>query len=359
MSDKPFLPPDPAVQQRRDARDFGLALQALICGRGDPDAARRFLNAQCAPGQIAEIADGIFQRAAVPGFAISENEALAAFNRSAAAWLASAAAFSPFDAAAVDFRPVPLEIVSPAAAIGVAASAGAVAEGQPTSVTAAQMTALPNLEPLKCAAIAVITSELARLSGVSDFISAEVLNSVVKSVNAAFLSQLIEATSPTSSTRDPGQDLAALLAAIDYGADASLYLVLEKSAVKSASMAVGSSGNRLFPALGPLGGMIVPGVRCMPCESLASGTGVLFDAKSIVGNAGNVVIDVSTRAALEMASDPTVAVAGGSPSIPTGTTLVSMFQSGASAVRTVRWFSFKLLRAAASLSGVSYVGGSP
>jgi hypothetical protein len=69
---------------------------------------------------------------------------------------------------------------------------------------------------------------------------------------------------------------------------------------------------------------------------------------------GNIAIDVSTEASLQMDSAPTVAVTGGSPPAPTAAQLVSMFQTNSMAVRAEREINWLLRRAAS----VAYIGGA-
>ncbi|MDU3897845.1 MAG: hypothetical protein E7G69_15240, partial [Enterobacter sp.] len=71
------------------------------------------------------------------------------------------------------------------------------------------------------------------------------------------------------------------------------------------------------------------------------------DAQPIYG----VAVDMSREASLEMESDPT-----GDSVSPTGTELVSMFQTNSVAIRAERWINWKRRRTAAVavISGVNY-----
>jgi HK97 family phage major capsid protein/HK97 family phage prohead protease len=72
---------------------------------------------------------------------------------------------------------------------------------------------------------------------------------------------------------------------------------------------------------------------------------------------GQVVVDASTEASLQMDSAPTMASTSGSPATPTATQVVSMFQTNSIAIRAERFINWARRRDAAVqyLTGVHYV----
>lgn len=98
------------------------------------------------------------------------------------------------------------------------------------------------------------------------------------------------------------------------------------------------------------------GVPTLISDSLPTGTGVMFDAAQVGANSGEVRVDSSTVADIQMDNAPTNSAGAGSPPTPVPTTIVSLWQTNSVALRVERYFLAKLLRsgAVASLSGVSY-----
>jgi hypothetical protein len=116
-----------------------------------------------------------------------------------------------------------------------------------------------------------------------------------------------------------------------------------------------TSGVRLWPDMGPLGGMMAS-VPALVSGKLPSGYAVLLDAAAIALGSDAVALDRSEITSLQMDGAPGMSAAGGSPVAPTGMTTVSMFQTGSSALRAERFIAWATTRtrAVAALSGVSY-----
>jgi HK97 family phage major capsid protein/HK97 family phage prohead protease len=88
---------------------------------------------------------------------------------------------------------------------------------------------------------------------------------------------------------------------------------------------------------------------------------ILANANDIyLADDGQVVIDVSREASLEMSDTPTNASAAGSPLAPVPTQLVSLWQSNSIGLRAERFVNWKKRRAAAVsyISGVNWASGA-
>jgi HK97 family phage major capsid protein/HK97 family phage prohead protease len=105
-------------------------------------------------------------------------------------------------------------------------------------------------------------------------------------------------------------------------------------------------GQKEFPDVSMLGGTFegLPVITSEYVPSVSAGaTVILANASDIwLADDGQVVIDASREASLQMLDNPTNDASSGTP-----TTMVSMFQTNSVAMRAERWINWKLRRAAA------------
>ena len=121
-------------------------------------------------------------------------------------------------------------------------------------------------------------------------------------------------------------------------------------------------GQKEWPDITMNGGTFegLPVIASQYCASVGSPAGgllILANASDIyLSDDGQVVIDASREASLEMKTDPTNTPAGGSPLAPTATSMVSLWQTDAIGLRAERFINWQRRRdsAVAYLAAVNY-----
>jgi HK97 family phage major capsid protein len=131
--------------------------------------------------------------------------------------------------------------------------------------------------------------------------------------------------------------------------------IMSATTALSLSLMRNALGQKEFPDINMMGGTFegLPVVvsEYVPYDSSGHYV-VLANASDIwLADDGNVVIDASREASLQMLDDPTNNSSSG-----TATTMVSMFQTNSVAIRAERWINWKLRRASAVavISGVNW-----
>lgn len=353
---KSFLPPSPEVVRARRVKNFSEALLLMAIGRGDPLAVLKAGNRRLSP-EVHNIAAGLVeqQRAAIGALNTDESsgDALINYGNAAASWIGALATSGVFDRIANDGVQLPL-MIQHSAVVTDAFAASEISEAQPKKVARLTLESLGVVRLAKAIGLVAVSQELLRFSGARDFLNSELTKAVVAATDALFLGDLIGATTPIVSTAAEA-DFAALVAALTYGSNAKLYYVVSPKAAGKIATTVGTSGNLQWPNMTPTGGTMA-GVPTLISDSLPTGTGVMFDAAQVGANSGEVRVDSSTVADIQMDNAPTNSAGAGSPPTPVPTTIVSLWQTNSVALRVERYFLAKLLRsgAVASLSGVSY-----
>lgn len=219
----------------------------------------------------------------------------------------------------------------------------------------------------KVAAIAVITRELARFSTPSaetivrdqlaracveridtDFV--DPAKAVSSGVNPASITNGLTALSSAGTSADNArtdiQNLleSFILANLD---PTSLVIIMPSTLALALSIMVNSLGQREFPDLTMRGGTLlgIPVITSQYAASAATfGNMVIAVNANDVGLAddGQVDVDISSEASLEMLDNPT-----NSAATPTPTTMVSMFQTNSLALRAERFINWVKLRSTA------------
>jgi HK97 family phage major capsid protein len=241
-----------------------------------------------------------------------------------------------------------------------------VGEGAPKPLTAFEYN-VTTLAYTKVAAISVITQELARFASPSadrltrdglraalieridiDFI--DPTSAAVANVQPASITNGLTPLSPSGTTADAARaDLANLLSSfIESNQDPTgLVLIMPATLALSLSLLRNSLGQPEFNGLTMRGGMLegIP-VIVSQYAANASGAGNLVIAVNtrevFLADDGEVTVDASTEASLQMLDNPT-----NNSATATATTMVSMFQTNSIALRAERFINWAKRRAAA------------
>jgi hypothetical protein len=274
-------------------------------------------------------------------------------------FVSSLRAYGAFDRMLADgaFRRVPL--ATPGIRISTSPLTGyGVAEGVGKPISRLSI-AGTGLERLKADAIIVVSDALAEAAsaGAQALISAELRAGVVAATDGVFLGALADGVSPVEGDGggDPWWDIGALLQALATDASSRLYLVVSPPLGKRMATITGAGGQRVFPAMGPLGGEAAPGLPVLVTDYLPIGTGspalplmMAVDASQIAADSGLVTLEQARHATVEMVDEPTQTGGGtGSPSVPTAAQMVSLWQTNSRGLRASRYFGFRKLRSEA------------
>lgn len=138
--------------------------------------------------------------------------------------------------------------------------------------------------------------------------------------------------------------------------------IMTNTTALALSLMTNALGQKEFPDITMNGGRFqgLPVITSQYCASVGSPSGgllILVNASDIyLSDDGQVVIDASREASLQMADNPTNTPAGGSPIAPTATSLVSLWQTDAIGLRAERFINWQRRRdsAVAYLAAVNY-----
>lgn len=218
----------------------------------------------------------------------------------------------------------------------------------------------------KVAAIAVLTDELIRFSNPAA--DALVRNALAEAVIARLDTDFINpakaevtGVSPASitngisgipSTGDPDADAEAAFGqfvAANLQPTGGVWIMSSTNAL-ALSMKKNALGQKMYPEMTLLGGTF-QGLPAIVSQYAGTNLTLLNAPDIYLADDGGVAVDMSREASLEMESDPT-----GDSVTPTGTEMVSMFQTNSVAIRAERWINWKRRRTAAVavITGVNY-----
>lgn len=222
----------------------------------------------------------------------------------------------------------------------------------------------------KVAAIAVLTDELIRFSNPAA--DALVRNALAEAVIARLDTDFINPAkaevanvSPASvtngivgiaSTGDPDTDAEAAFgqfAAANLQPTGGVWIMSSTNAL-GLSMKKNALGQKMYPEMTLLGGAF-QGLPAIVSQHAGTNLTLLNAPDIYLADDGGVAVDMSREASLEMESDPI-----GDSMTPTGTEMVSMFQTNSVAIRAERWINWKRRRTAAVavITDVNY-GATP
>lgn len=276
-------------------------------------------------------------------------------------------------------RRVPFNIRIPRQTSG--ASAYWVGEGQPKPVTNMAFDTI-TLRWTKLANIAVLTDEVARFSdpSVDTLVRDDLAAAIVAQQDSDFLSPTNSGTTdvkPASITNgvtpvassgtdaaDVRADVVALIGkfiTLNIPTSGLVWVGNETTATVLSTM-MNTLGQPEFPGMSSEGGTFMgrPFVASQAMAAsgspLTSSLILMRPSDILLADDGQVTVDASREASLQMDNSPTNASASGSPSSPTPTTTVSMFQSNSVAIRAERYINWARARTGSVqyLSGVAY-----
>jgi HK97 family phage major capsid protein len=335
--------------------DFLRAALCLLRTAGRPLAAVEV----CAVSGWRDSGADLYLRSAASAMSTSDSAPLAALNVIAAGFVEALRPFSAFDQLLGAARRVPMH--SALSIFELTGTGGEHLEGglKPGS----QFTVGPGtLSPHTVATFIVASDTLLKMMPQS---ALAVLRSVLPSAaardsDAVALPLLMAGLSPIASSgvdaKSVAADVAALLAAVEYGSDAQLRLVVHVGDAKILATMVTDDGARAFPNMSPTGGSLCGvGVIVSGDDSLVDSSGrslLLVDASQLAADATVPMIDASSAALLQLDTAPT-----------SGASAVnrSMFQENETALRVERRIAIARLRdtAAALVTGTSYEAATP
>lgn len=260
-------------------------------------------------------------------------------------------------------RQVPFNIRIPAQTSG--GSANWVGQGKAKPLTKFDFESI-TFSFAKVAAIAVLTDELIRFSNpaADSLVRNALAEAVIARLDTDFINPSkaeVANVSPASvtngiaaipSTGSPDDDAAAafgVFVAANLQPNGAVWLMSSTTAL-ALSMRKNALGQKEYPEMTLLGGTF-QGLPVIVSQYVGNQL-VLVNAPDIyLADDGGVAVDMSREASLEMESEPT-----GDSITPTGTELVSMFQTNSVAIRAERWINWKRRRTAAVavISGVNY-----
>jgi hypothetical protein len=231
------------------------------------------------------------------------------------------------------------------------------------------------LEPLKVANICVLTEELIRDSQPSSemIVRDSLRDALAARLDIDFINPAKTASagvSPASITNG-----AATIASVGTDADAVRLMIralfakfieannaptggvwiMSSTTALSLSLMVNALGQEEFPGLNMMGGTF-QGLPVIVSDHVGSIVVLAKASEIFIGEDGGLTVDLSRDATLEMSDAPTQDALAG-----TGTTLVSMFQVGAVAIRCERVINWRRARVSsvAFLRDVAWGGSVP
>ena len=221
--------------------------------------------------------------------------------------------------------------------------------------TAAELEQLDGtaLDPLKIAAIFVLTEEIVRFARpgadvllrdvlarqLARFADAQFIDPSVAAVSNISPASITNALTPLASTGDPGFDANNLI--IEYVSNGGS---LERAAFVLSSqnaVAMRLSGNDLFSDLTRSGGAIA-GIPAVASDAVGSILVLLDTARVLLADDGQLAVDASRNTSIEMSDAPS------SHAGTTGSSLVSMFQTDSVATKAERYINWIALTGAAA-----------
>lgn len=237
-----------------------------------------------------------------------------------------------------------------------------VGEGKPTPVSKEAFDQV-TMAYTKVGALAVISKELARFSSPSAEL--QVRNALVKSTVARLDTDFIDPDKAASAGVNPASitngltglttagtsadnvrtDIIKLLAAFQTSNfnPANLVLIMPNTLAMALSVLATSLGTKQFPNMGVNGGYL-EGIPVIASQYAASGASygnmvIAVDASSVgLADDGDVTVDISMEASLEMLDNPTNALT------PTATSMVSLWQTGSMGIKTERYINWQKMR---------------
>jgi HK97 family phage major capsid protein len=350
-----------AYQQSADtiarAVEFVRIAQALLASKNGVEA-QQFLRKVAATERAQQM---FVERGAVPAAVTYDSTwagPLVQFQAAADAFAETLRNLSAFDTVLGDgaFMRVPPQTtvrITTAGATAYVANEGA---PKPASVMAFVNA---NVTMSKVPVFVVVSAELMKAGGPGPMalLGRELRGALAQGTDQYFLGQVTSGLSaiPSSGSNSVAirNDLRDLLDAVVIGAASKLYFVMPPQISKRLAVVGDSVGGRMFPGMTPTGGTL-DGIPALVSDVATAGQITLLDAAQFAVSAGQIELDRSDEALLQLDSAPDSPPLASSPTI-------SLWGQNLSALRAERYLGAQRLRttAAASVSGFTGVGSSP
>lgn len=210
-------------------------------------------------------------------------------------------------------------------------------------------------------AITVLTNDYLRFRApyAEELMNAELSHALTIGTDKIAAGILLDGISPTASTNNTRQDLAAGFAEINVGQGSKLLVATSPAVVKDIALQGQTEGPAAFADVVIPGGGSICGVPLISCDALSNYGSygdllLVIDCAQIAGDSGVVVASASSSADLQMLD-------GGLGSPSEGAELVSLFETDSTAMKLERFFSLVRLRSTAvgAIKNCSYGVGSP
>jgi HK97 family phage major capsid protein len=325
------------VDSKRRAAEFTRYAVELLRAKGHPSQAAAAAQGARLPEDIV----AVLKSAVTAGTTSNATwaESLAPYARLSDGFLETVAPYSAFDAivATGSFFAVPMH--TRVAVSTLAASGATVGEYAPKAITSLRFSSV-DLTIRKAVSFVVLSDELVRNAGSATYqrVGNELRKAVGLTTDKAFLDALIQDTGVASNAStgltaaEIVSDFDIMLQGLSLGATSKPFLVGSPALVQRLALMRGDNGAPTFPDVDIAGGDIA-GVQVVPTDALTD-TAVLLDASQIAADPGQVVLDASEQASLQLDDNPTDAASD----------LRSLWQSNLRALRAERYFAAMPLR---------------
>jgi len=229
-----------------------------------------------------------------------------------------------------------------AAMVTTSATGALTPEGRAAAVSRIVLSNI-TLTPQKVTALIVCSETLLREVSAAgqQLFNRELLGAISDAVDAAFLSAVINqapAITPITSSA-PMADLRAAMAAVNFVGQARPYWLAHPTTAGIMSTLTAAKGGAATNAASLVGGELA-NLPLLTSTGIAPGSLYLIDASGIVVDAMPPTVDVSSEADIQMDTAPTM-----DSTVPTATSMVSIFTTNSVAMLASAFFSALRLRA--------------
>ena len=208
----------------------------------------------------------------------------------------------------------------------------------------------------KAAGMVVLSQELLTAQTEAEgLITRSLRRSVGAAIDRQVFATLLLSTPAALTSQGLLQDAANLLSALDLTDEFRPYYIASPDVALRIATST-ASGVQDFPNAMWNGGSIY-GVPLLVSGGLDPYHLLLVDAARLAGNADTPEVGVSAQGSIQMNSAPTMHAGSGSPTVPTPSTVVSLWQSNSVAVRVIETFACDVVSPNAIAS--VWLGGSP
>ena len=329
--------------------DVGVIAKALAAAGGSYPLAREIAETRKASPRVLRILD----KAAISAGSLSDGdfgEILADWRISSAGFFTSLRSRSIFFRL-LDFGFVRVPLRTRLGVVTASATGWIVGEGQPVPVSKLTLKG-GSLDPVKAAALLVITSEVAQsmTDGAYTLVNTELRGAVSDTVDEKFFSEVIDGSSLSIVSSGNGiasvkADLLQLLNNVNDGDGGQMLWAMSPDVANGLALMP-----ETFRNMSPQGGELLE-LPAYVSRTIPAGTLRLINGAAIAADADTIALDASRQADIKMADNPT-----NNSVTPTREELVSMFQTGSVAMKAIVSFGVERVRdnAVAELTGINW-----